>query len=241
MGEADYYLLNGDQEQGPWTLGELQAFWQAGAVTLETLYAQPGMSEWKPLSAILGAAIPAAAEPSIAEKTVKRPGLKVGFGKIIQSAIQTTANLISEGALDGVGDHDKETMGWEWYALHDGHHICDKCEFHDGQRWTKDYKPFGDGPEFPGKPPLHAGCQCALIPVNLEGGPPAPTRLDDVFRSQDKLSLETSFGKANTEAFLSGKINGRQLLQQDSWALSPDALKGLRADKDVQALLKAIK
>lgn len=241
MGEADYYLLNGDQEQGPWTLGQVQNFLQTGAVTLETLYAQPGMSEWKPLSAILGAAPSTAAEPGVAEKTVKQPELQVGFGKIIQSAIETVAKEVASGVFDKMPEKDKVIMGWEWFALHDGPKICDKCEFYDGQRWTKDYKPVGDGPEFPGKPPFYAGCQCALIPVDLEGGPPAPTRLDDVFRSQDKLSLETSFGKANTEAFLSGKINGRQLLQQDSWSLSPDALKGLRADKDVQALLKAIK
>lgn len=65
MGEADLYLLIGDQEQGPWTLGQVQNFLQAGAVTLETLCAQPGMSEWKPLSAILDVAPPAAPTPTL--------------------------------------------------------------------------------------------------------------------------------------------------------------------------------
>jgi hypothetical protein len=63
MGEADYYLLIGGQEEGPWTLGQVQAFWRAGALTLETLYAQPDMPEWKPISAIVGAASPAAPTP----------------------------------------------------------------------------------------------------------------------------------------------------------------------------------
>ena len=174
-------------------------------------------------------------------KVSKQPGLQVGCGSMIQSAVQSVAKLVESGAFDKVPGEDKATMGWEWFALHGGHQNCDKCEFYNGQRWTKDYKPVGDGPEFPGKPPLHAECQCALIPVDLEGSPPAATKLDGEFRSQSKLSLETSFGKANTEAFLSGKINCRQLLQQGSWSLSPDALKKLRADKDVQALLKAIK
>jgi hypothetical protein len=53
MDEAGYYLLIGDQENGPWTMNQVQDFWQAGAVTSETLYAQPGMSDWKPLFAIL--------------------------------------------------------------------------------------------------------------------------------------------------------------------------------------------
>jgi hypothetical protein len=52
MTQVDYYILIGDSESGPWTLGQLKAFWRAGAVTLETLYAQPDASEWKPLAAI---------------------------------------------------------------------------------------------------------------------------------------------------------------------------------------------
>ena len=237
MAEADYYLLNGDQEQGPLTLDQLQAFLQGGAVTLETLYARPGMSEWKPLSTILGAAPLPGAEPSLAEKSVRQPAVRVDLGNVIQ----TVANMVASGVLDKMPGEDKATMGWEWYALHDGHKVCDKCEFYDGQQWTKDYKPVGDGPEFPGKPRLHAGCQCALIPVDLEGGPPVPTRLDDVFRNQDKETLENSFGAASAEAFLSGRINGRQLLEQDKFKLSPKAFKRLREDPDVQKLLNAIK
>jgi hypothetical protein len=64
MGEADYYILIGGNETGPWTLGQVQAFWRAGAVTLETLYAQPGTAEWKPLSAILDVAPPTAPTPT---------------------------------------------------------------------------------------------------------------------------------------------------------------------------------
>ena len=63
MVAADYYLLIGEQEQGPWTLPQVQAFWLAGAVTLETLFAQPGMGEWKPLSSIPDFASAATATP----------------------------------------------------------------------------------------------------------------------------------------------------------------------------------
>ena len=59
MAQVDYYILVGDSESGPWTLGQLKAFWRLGAVTLETLYAQPGASEWKPLSTILDVAMSA--------------------------------------------------------------------------------------------------------------------------------------------------------------------------------------
>ena len=63
MGEAEYFILIGGSETGPWTLGQVQAFWRAGAVTSETLYAQPGAAAWKPLSAILDVAPPATPTP----------------------------------------------------------------------------------------------------------------------------------------------------------------------------------
>jgi hypothetical protein len=64
MGKAEFFILIGGNESGPWTLGQVQAFWRAGAVTSETLYAQPGAAEWKPLSAILDVAPPAAPTPT---------------------------------------------------------------------------------------------------------------------------------------------------------------------------------
>lgn len=63
MAQDDYHILIGGNETGPWTLGQMQAFWRAGAVTLETLCAQPGTSEWKPLSTILDVATSAAPTP----------------------------------------------------------------------------------------------------------------------------------------------------------------------------------
>jgi hypothetical protein len=56
MVKPEYYILIGGSETGPWTLRQVQAFWRAGAVTVKTLYAQPGAAEWKPLAAILDAA-----------------------------------------------------------------------------------------------------------------------------------------------------------------------------------------
>jgi hypothetical protein len=32
MGKAEYFILIGGNETGPWTLGQVQAFWRAGAV-----------------------------------------------------------------------------------------------------------------------------------------------------------------------------------------------------------------
>ena len=54
--ERDYFLLIGTSEDGPFSVVELQAMSAAGEVESETLCARPGMTEWKPLSALLGVA-----------------------------------------------------------------------------------------------------------------------------------------------------------------------------------------
>jgi len=51
--ERDYFLLTGSTEDGPFSVAELQAMVAAGEVERETLYARPGMTDWKPLSAML--------------------------------------------------------------------------------------------------------------------------------------------------------------------------------------------
>jgi hypothetical protein len=54
--EPDYFLLIGNSEDGPFAVAELHAMLAAGEVESETLCARPGMTEWKPLSALLGVA-----------------------------------------------------------------------------------------------------------------------------------------------------------------------------------------
>jgi putative NIF3 family GTP cyclohydrolase 1 type 2 len=68
MGKTEFFLLLDGSESGPWTLGQLKVFWRLDAVTLETLYAQPGASEWKPLSAILDAGLTSQPENSYADE-----------------------------------------------------------------------------------------------------------------------------------------------------------------------------
>jgi len=86
MGDADYYLLIGGQEEGPWTLGQMQAFWRAGAVTLETLYSRRGMSEWQPLSTIVGVASPATPTPILQPENP--------YADEHRSIIETVVNVI---------------------------------------------------------------------------------------------------------------------------------------------------
>src|SRR5271165_824610 len=50
--ESDYYILIGDEQQGPYTLRELKAMWMRGELKGDTLYARPGMPEWETVSKI---------------------------------------------------------------------------------------------------------------------------------------------------------------------------------------------
>jgi hypothetical protein len=241
MGEADYYLLNGDQEQGPWTLGELQAFLQAGAVTLDTLYARPGMAEWQPLSTILGQASPTAPEPKAPARTGGQPAIRVDLG----NAIRSLAKAVEAGVFSGLDDDDKRTMGWMWVGVHDDKDkMCEQCEFYDGQRWTKDFKPVDGGPEFPGKPQLHRGCRCQLVAVDLARVPgPANTKYEDWFRTLDDRSpqaTESLYGKAAAQAFRRGEVAARDL-KADITPLPPDEVARLLSNPNVLKFLEAMK
>lgn len=51
-----YYVLVDDKEQGPFTLDQLRSMILTSEITSETLFAQPGMSEWLPVGGLLGGA-----------------------------------------------------------------------------------------------------------------------------------------------------------------------------------------
>ena len=42
--------MQGQEQQGPYTLSQLQSMWRNGSVTARTLYWQQGMEQWEPLS-----------------------------------------------------------------------------------------------------------------------------------------------------------------------------------------------
>ncbi|HZL79665.1 MAG TPA: GYF domain-containing protein [Candidatus Limnocylindrales bacterium] len=100
MGKAEFFILIGGNESGPWTLGEVQAFWRAGAVTLETFYAQPDASEWKPLSAILDIAPPAAATPTAQSENSYADKQR----KMIETVVNVMLPLENVSAAPKVGD-----------------------------------------------------------------------------------------------------------------------------------------
>jgi len=48
-----YYLLQNDEQRGPFTLNQLRSMWGSGSITSQTLFFQHGFAEWVPLSMIL--------------------------------------------------------------------------------------------------------------------------------------------------------------------------------------------
>lgn len=64
-----YYILQNDETKGPYTLGQLRAMWNSGAITTDTLHSQEGYSEWLPLSAIVQELEPPPAPPPVPPTT----------------------------------------------------------------------------------------------------------------------------------------------------------------------------
>ncbi len=48
-----YFITNGDEQRGPYTISQLRSMWHSGSITASTLYWQDGLNEWVPLSTIL--------------------------------------------------------------------------------------------------------------------------------------------------------------------------------------------
>ena len=115
-----------------------------------------------------------------------------------------------------------------WLAVETDKETCEQCQFYDGQRWTHDWKPVAGGSEFPGKPPLHKGCRCALVEVDLDAKTPKWFKLDDVLKKENRNVLESVHGKAATDAYFKGDIDAKQLLRQGV-KLSPDEFSELRS------------
>jgi hypothetical protein len=49
---AEYFVLINGQEEGPFTTGQIRDLWTEMKVAGDTLFARPGMAEWKPLITI---------------------------------------------------------------------------------------------------------------------------------------------------------------------------------------------
>ena len=48
-----YYILEGEDTKGPFTIGQLRSMWSTGSITGKTMHCQEGDDQWRPLSAIL--------------------------------------------------------------------------------------------------------------------------------------------------------------------------------------------
>jgi len=41
-----YFIIQDDQTKGPYTMGQLRSMWNAGAITVDTLYCEEGFEDW---------------------------------------------------------------------------------------------------------------------------------------------------------------------------------------------------
>jgi hypothetical protein len=54
-----YYILEGEDTKGPYTIGQLRSMWGTGSITAKTMHCQEGDEQWRPLSSILDLLEPA--------------------------------------------------------------------------------------------------------------------------------------------------------------------------------------
>jgi hypothetical protein len=48
-----YYIIEGEETKGPFTIGQLRSMWNTGSITGKTMHCQEGDESWRPLSSIL--------------------------------------------------------------------------------------------------------------------------------------------------------------------------------------------
>jgi len=58
-----YYILQNDETRGPYTLGQLKAMRNSGAITTETMHSREGYRHWLPLGVMLHELEPPQSQP----------------------------------------------------------------------------------------------------------------------------------------------------------------------------------
>lgn len=145
--------------------------------------------------------------------------------KVIEAAVNTYANEVVQQIGDAVepGEEQPE-LGYEWVAVLD-QATCEQCEFYSGNRWTNEFKPVADAPEFPDDPPLHFGCRCSLVMVDL-GEPKAPEKdFDNWLAGYSRSEQVAAFGESNLRAYHRGDITANELVGQRNNLMTLDEFK----------------
>jgi hypothetical protein len=73
-----YYILEGDEIKGPYTVGQLRSMWNTGAITVNTLYAAEGYPQWLPMVNLLPQLEPPAAPPPLLSPQQTEQSSKAG-------------------------------------------------------------------------------------------------------------------------------------------------------------------
>ncbi len=86
MNDTLYYIVLNQQNAGPYTIGQLRAMWQSGAVTAQTQYWFEGAADWRPLINLRSALEPSVTPPKVEPQrahVAPTPPVKLNPGDII--------------------------------------------------------------------------------------------------------------------------------------------------------------
>jgi hypothetical protein len=104
---AGYFVLVGDEERGPLTVGQLRSMWASGQITGETPWCQEGMREWRSMAELVELMEPGA---------VPQPVVPPGSVLVVKS--KSRALYILLAILFGwCGLHNLYALRLRWFGL----------------------------------------------------------------------------------------------------------------------------
>lgn len=151
---------------------------------------------------------------------------ETSLSKIIQAAITAYSNETQTRVADAIPESEQpsDNTGWQWVAILDTA-TCPVCESLDESRWTKDFEPVGDSRKYEADPPLHYGCRCSIVPVDLEEPAAENLTFTDWLAQYSRSEQDSMFGKTTMKLYRNGTIKESMLVRQKERMLSLEQFK----------------
>jgi hypothetical protein len=107
----DYYILVGEEQKGPYSIGQLKSMWASGQITTNSLYWQPGFSEWRSIKELQGELVDTPVEAYVQPPTASIPqsgNRNVGKAEVVMSLIVMSIIIFVMAKCNGCeADDDK--------------------------------------------------------------------------------------------------------------------------------------
>lgn len=143
----------------------------------------------------------------------------------VNRVIQTSLGSVSQQAQAAVRQANPRTVqAVAWQTTLDDR-ACIRCIALSGLRWTADHEPLGHSLPWPGEPPLHIACRCALVPLPDDETTIPDQSFDAWLRDQPAGEQRAILGPGRWQLWQAGRLRLRNLVDQRHRALTLDELR----------------